>query len=41
MSVVTSSFGELDILDSQEAFDGVFGTKPSSDANVNCLGRVK
>ena len=47
-SVVTSYFGELIFLDSQDAFNEVFGnnptivgTKPASDNKLSCMGPVR
>ena len=47
-SLITSYFGDLDFLDNQDKFDGVFGkapliigTRPASEINVSCMGRAQ
>ena len=46
--IVTSYFGDMDILDDQMAFDKGFdkcptivGTRPASGNNVSCMSRVR
>ena len=47
-SIITSYFGDLDLLDNQNAFDKVFGKnptvvgiRPASEHNMTCMNRVR